>query len=300
MSRTATILLAGLFLLPMTVAAQELDPRAYTQGPIGVNVLVAGYGSTSGDVVFDASSAISDVNADVDMATVGAGRVFGLFGRQSSLTLGVPYAWGDVSGNVGENRQSVSRTGLGDPRLRFGMLLFGGPALERREFATAPRGPVLGASLLVSAPLGEYIADKLINIGTNRWAFKPEIGFTYPAGRWQFDAFAGVWLFENNNNYYGGHRREQDPIGSYQVHVSYTIRPGLWASVDATHYNGGTTALDGVPNPDRQGNTRVGATVSVPFGQGLSLKLSYSEGAVVRVGGDFSSIGLALQYAWFD
>lgn len=165
-------LLLVLALLPLAAPAQELDPRAYVPGPIGVNILAAGYGDTSGDVLFDASSAISDVRADLVLATVLGGRVFGLFGRQSSIVLGVPYAWGDVSGNVGENRQAVSRTGVGDPRLRLATMLYGGPALARSEFAAAPRGLAIGTSLVVVAPLGQYYPDKLINIGSNRWAFK--------------------------------------------------------------------------------------------------------------------------------
>ena len=143
--------------------------------------------------------------------------------------------------------------------------------------------------------------DKLINIGTNRWAFKPEVGFSYPAGHWQFDGYAGVWLFADNTDFYGGHRKSQDPIVSYQAHVSYTIKPGLWAAVDATHYSGGTSSVDGVANSSRQNNLRLGVTVSapVPWVRGLSAKFTYSDGAVVRVGSDFRSVGLAFQYAWY-
>ncbi len=123
---------------------------------------------------------------------------------------------------------------------------------------------------------------------------------TYPIGRWQLDASAGLWLFQDNDDFFGGQYREQDSIGSYQSHVSYTFRPGLWLAADVTYYGGGTSSLDGKRNPDRQSNTRVGATLSVPLMQGLSVKLSYSEGAVVRIGGDFRSIGINFQYAWFD
>ena len=293
-------LLIALAAVPWVARSQELDPRAYVPGPIGVNIVAVGYGNTSGDVVFDANSAISDVKAEVDLATVAGGRFFGLFGRQSSIVLGVPYAWGDVSGNVGESRQSVSRSGVGDPRLRLATMLYGGPALERSEFAAFPRGLAVGTSLLVVLPVGQYYPEKLINIGSNRWAFKPEIGLTYPIGRWQLDAAAGVWLFQDNDDFFGGQYREQDPIGSYQGHVSYTFRPGLWLAGDVTHYTGGTSSLDGVRNSDRQSNTRVGATLSVPLAQGMSLKLAYSEGAVVRVGGDFRSVAITFQYAWFD
>jgi hypothetical protein len=286
--------------LPMFAGAQELDPRAYSASPIGSTFVFAGFSNTSGDVVFDASSVITDVHANVNSATISAGRVFSLAGRQASVALGLPYAWGQIAGNVGEDRRSITRSGLGDPRLRLGLLLWGGEAMDARTFMSRPRNPILGASLVIVAPLGQYMPDKLINIGTNRWAFKPELGFSYPAGRWQFDAYAGLWLFSDNTDFYGGHRKSQDTIASFQGHVSYTIRPGLWAAVDATQYSGGVTSVDGVPNSSRQDNLRLGFTLSapVPRVKGLLLKLTYSDGAVVRVGSDFKSVGLAFQYAW--
>ncbi len=172
--------------------------------------------------------------------------------------------------------------------------------MDAKTFVSRPRNPILGASMVVVVPVGQYMPDKLINIGTNRWAFKPELGFSYPAGHWQFDAYAGVWLFADNTDFYGGHRKSQDPITSLQAHVSYTLRPGLWAAIDATQYSGGVTSVDDVPNSSRQNNLRLGLTLSAPMPRvkGLFLKLTYSDGAVVRVGSDFKSVGLAFQYAW--
>lgn len=285
---------------PVIAAAQELDPRAYSATPVGTNFALLGYANTSGGVVFDDSSAISDVHATVNAATVSAGHAFDLAGRQASIAIGVPYAWADVSGNVGEDRQSISRSGLGDPRLRLGLMLFGGPAMDAKTFASTPRNPILGASVVVAVPVGEYFPDKLINIGTNRWAFKPELGYSYPLGHWQFDAYAGLWLFAGNSDFFGGHRRTQDPIASFQGHLSYTVRPGLWIAVDATHYSGGTVSVDDVQNAPRQSNLRIGVTASIPVTavRGMFVKLSYSDGAVTRVGSDFRAFGLAWQYVW--
>jgi hypothetical protein len=286
--------------IPAIGCSQELDPRAYSASPIGTTFAILGVSDTSGDIVFDASSAITDVHASVNSATFSAGRAFDLAGRQATIAIGLPYAWGDVSGNVGEQRQSITRSGLGDPRLRLGVLLYGGQALDRDAFVKSQRTPILGVSLVVVPPLGQYMPDKLINIGTNRWAFKPEVGYSHPLGHWQFDGYAGMWLFTDNTDFYGGHRRSQDPVMSFQAHVSYTIKPGLWAAVDATQYSGGAASVDGVPNSGRQKNLRLGLTLStpVPGVRGLSAKFTYSDGAVVRVGSDFKSVGLALQYAW--
>lgn len=296
----AVLVLFAALALPELAASQELDPRAYSASPVGTTFVLLGYSNTSGDIVFDASSAITDVHADVDAATFSAGHAFNLAGRQATIAFGVPYAWGDISGSVGEQQRSITRSGLGDPRLRFGVLLYGGQAMDAKTFVSTARNPILGMSLVVVAPLGQYMPDKLINIGTNRWAFKPELGFSYPLAHWQFDAYAGVWLFADNTDFYGGHRKSQDPVASFQAHVSYTIRPGLWAAIDATQYSGGITQLDGVDNSSRQDNLRLGITLStpVPGVRGLSAKLTYSDGAVVRIGSDFTSIGLAFQYAW--
>lgn len=301
MNRSSVLVLfAALFALPLAALGQELDPRAYSASPVGSTFVFMGFSNTSGDVVFDPSSVLSDVHANVNSATFSAGHVFDLAGRQASVALGVPYAWAQVAGNVGEERRSITRSGLGDPRLRLGLMLYGGKAMDRKEFATTPRSPILGVSLVVVPPLGQYMPDKLINIGLNRWAFKPELGYSYPMGHWQFDVYAGAWLFADNNDYFGGHQRSQDPILSFQGHLSYTIRPGLWAAIDATHYGGGTSSVDGASPSARQDNLRVGLTFSapVPAVRGLSVKLAYSDGAVTRLGSDFQSVGLAFQYAW--
>jgi hypothetical protein len=164
--------------------------------------------------------------------------------------------------------------------------------MRRRQTTT------LGASLTVIPPIGQYDSAKLINIGANRWAFKPELGVSYPVGRWYLDGYAGVWLFTDNEEFFGGARREQDPIGALQLHASYTFRPRLWLAVDSTWYAGGQSTVDGVHNDDRQSNTRVGLTVSLPLGDRQSLKLSWSDGATTRIGGDFNTIGVAWQHTW--
>ena len=138
----------------------------------------------------------------------------------------------------------------------------GGPALTPAEFMRRRQTTTLGASLTV------------------------------------MDGYAGVWLFTDNEEFFGGARREQDPIGALQLHASYTFRPRLWLAVDSTWYAGGQSTVDGVHNDDRQSNTRVGLTVSLPLGDRQSLKLSWSDGATTRIGGDFNTIGVAWQHTW--
>jgi hypothetical protein len=205
-----------------------------------------------------------------------------------------------MSGNVGDDRRAITRSGPADPRLRFSWLLAGGPARSRSEFQARTPAPLLGASLVVVPPLGQYDSSRLVNLGANRWAWRPEIGVSFPKGPWQFDLYAGVWLFGTNDDFYGGQRRSQESVASYQAHVSYTFRPGMWIAANGTYYTGGVTTVNGVRGRDLQNNFRAGLTFSMTLTRAHSLKLAFSDGATTRVGGDFRSVALAWQYVWFD
>ena len=282
-----------------TVPAQQLEPRAYAPNPVGVNILGLPYSYQTGAVVTDPSLPVKDVDAKINVATAFYDRTFSLFGRSASALLVIPYAWGKVTGQVGERTASLTRSGQGDMQVRLSTNLLGGPALTPEEFIHAVRGVTLGASLVVSMPTGQYDGTKLINIGSNRWAFKPELGLAYPVGKWTFELYTGVWLYTANDNFYGGNRRTQDPLIALQSHVIYTFLPGLWLALDGTWYSGGQTTVDGVLDLDRQSNTRYGATLAAPVGHGHSFKLAWAKGATTRIGQDFTTIGVTYQYRWF-
>ncbi|HEY4212518.1 MAG TPA: transporter [Steroidobacteraceae bacterium] len=281
-----------------TGRAQELEPRAYSPNPVDVSFLVVGSARSNGGILFDPSLPVDDVEARLNATVLGFGHTFSLFDRSASAGLAVPYVWGTASGNVGEGRRDLRRSGFADLKLRLAINVVGGPALNWQEFAKRVPGPTVGLSLVIEPPTGQYDAARLVNIGTNRWAFKPEIGVSYPVDHWSLEGYAGVWLFTDNTDYLSGMRRKQDPISSLQAHVSYTFRPQLWAAFDATYYSGGRTTVDDVGKGDRQANSRVGVTVSIPAGAHQSLKLSWSDGATTRVGTDFSVYALAWQYTW--
>lgn len=280
--------------------SQDLEPRAYSPNPVGANFVVLGVGHSSGDVLVDPSLPLTDVNARITPVLAGYGRTFGWFGRSASIAFVAPYVAADVSGSIGEDRRETQRHGFGDPRLRLAMNIIGGEALTPAQFAARQPRPSLGASVVLVPPLGQYDSKKLVNLGSNRWSFKPELGFSQPVGRWYLEMYAGVWMFADNDAFFGGTRREQDAIHTLQAHVSYTVRPRLWFAADATHYRGGQSSIDGESKRDTQSNTRVGITVSVPMGTRQSLKFSWSDGVATRVGGDFTSYAIAWQYAWID
>ena len=304
MKRNALLAALGLSLgaaLGPPAAAQELEPRAYSPSPVGLNFALSAYTYSSGGVVFDPSLPVTDVTAHIHSFVVGYGRTFGLFGRQGLVTVGVPYAFGDMEGNVSQVATRITRSGLADLRTKFSVNLYGNPAQTPKEFAQSRHDSILvGMSLTIAAPTGQYDSARLINLGTNRWAFKPELGVSFPWKGFNFDAYAGVVFFTQNPDFYpGGLPRQQDPLGTVQLHVSYTFRPGLWFAVDGTWYGGGASSVNGGPKSSRLSNTRIGGTLSLPLSRNQSVKLAYSRGASVRVGSDFDSVGASWQIRWF-
>lgn len=297
------VLLASIFgflLQAGTTYAQELEPRTYSASPIGTNFIDVGYTRLSGDVLTDPSLPVTNVQAQINTYSLAYVRSFGLAGHSASLGIGLPYVDGSLSGNVIDAPTQINRYGMGDMRLRFGFNIIGSPALTPQEFANRTPTASLGVSLTISAPTGQYTSSQLVNIGTNRWSIKPEIGISKPIGNWFLEASAGAYFFTTNDNFYGGKVRNQDPLATVQLHGGYTIRPGLWIAADIGYVDGGNTTVNGTSKQDRQSNGRYGLTCSAPIARGWSAKLALSNGLVTRVGGDYKSITLAVQYRWFS
>jgi hypothetical protein len=291
----------GLSLLTASVAhAQELEPRAYSPSPLGTTFVMTGFGRSEGGILLDPSLDVDNVRADLWIATPGFGYTFGLAGRQARLLAIFPIAWGRVAGDVGLQPQHQDLAGLADPRIKLSVGLAGAPALTLEEFAKAPRRLALGASVTVMPPLGQYDSRQLVNLGYHRWGFKPEMGFSYPTGRWTIDGSAGVWLYTTNESYYPGNaQREQNPVVALQGHVSYALPHRAWLAVNGTWFAGGETRVDRALNPDEQRNTRLGATLSIPIARQQSLKFIYSTGTTTRRGSDFDTFSVTWQLVTF-
>jgi hypothetical protein len=296
---TPSLLLALIAAFRPAASAQDMEARSYSPAPVGTNVAIMLYSYQTGDVLLDPTLPLRDVQVKINSAVVGYGRTFNLAGRQATASLAVPYVWGRVSGTVFEQQQQVTRSGLGDLRVRLSMNLIGSPALSPKEFAARKPSTILGTSLSVVVPTGQYDPRRLVNLGSNRLAFKPELGLSHPVGPWTLELIGGVWLFADNKEFFGGNaRRDQKPLTSLQAHVVYTLRPRMWLAGNATYYTGGRTIVDDTVNADRQGNSRVGATFSFPVGQSHSVKVAYARGLTARIGGDLSTISVGWQYIW--
>ena len=230
---------------------------------------------------------IKDANAKANTFSIAYDRIFDFGGQSGSVAIVVPYAVLSASGDVVGTQRSVTRRGLADVLFRVSANLYGAPALSFDEYRAYRQDAIVGASLYVTAPTGQYDGSKLVNIGTHRWSFKSELGVSKALGSWTFEAAAGATFFTTNDDFFGGHQRKQDPLYSVQAHAIYNFDPKLWIAVDATYYAGGSTTLDGVHDDDRQSNSRYGATLSYAFGPRDSIKAYVSSGATARIGSNF-------------
>ena len=295
--RTVALPAALLLLTARAVLAQELEPRAYSPAPIGTTFVLGGFGRSEGPILLDPSLDVDHVQGDLWIATTGIGHVFSLAGRQARALAVVPIARGAISGDVRGQAERQDLFGLTDPRLKLSIGLRGAPALTLTEFSRARRrAVVVGASVTVMPPWGQYESTQLVNLGYNRWAVKPEVGVSRQAGRWTFEGYAGVWFFRTNGAYYPGDaRKRQDPVGAWQTHVAYALPGRTWVAFNGTWFGGGETRVDNVKSSDLQRNSRLGATVSVPIGSRQSVKFVYSTGATTRRGSDFNTFNVTWQ-----
>jgi Putative MetA-pathway of phenol degradation len=284
----------------LLACAQQMDPRSYSNVPIAQNFLLAGFAHSQGGVLVDPSLPIDNVSAKIETALVGYVRTLDLWGQSGTIGLVVPYASVYATGQVGSDSGSVTRAGFGDPALRITANLYGAPALSLEEFPSYKQDLIVGASLLVTAPFGQYDSSKIVNVGTNRWTVKPELGVSQAFGRWTLEGAAGVTFFTDNDEYLGDKTRSQDPLYAVQGHVIYNFSRRLWAALDATYYIGGRSSINGGDRNDLQQNSRFGATASWLLNSTNSLKFYFSSGANSRAGTDFQTIGIAWQYRWAD
>lgn len=300
-ARVSIVVLAGIFMCaPFGARAQEMEPRSYSAAPINTNFLIGSYQRITGDVALDPSLPIANVKAAINGDVLAYGHTFDLFGQTGSAAMIVPFFRGDLSGDVGAESRQITRRGLGDVAFRFSENLIGSPALTPEEFARRSPTTTLGVSLAVVTPTGDYDSERLINISSHRWAFKPEIGGSQPFGNWFVEGSAGLWIYTPNTNFYGGHLRGQDPLWTFQAHAGYNFGPNFWLAVDLNQYLGGRTSVDGVVGDNFQSVARYGLTASIPLGNGFSAKASWGSWLTARNGGTFDTIGVTLQYRWFD
>ena len=287
-------------LVASPIRAQELEPRLYQNVPVGLNAVLIGYGFSTGNVLFDSSLPVEDGQADVHTVFAGYLRTLDFFGRSGKVDVVLPFSDADFQGLLDGEFRTRTPTGFADPRLRLAVNLTGSPPLSGQEFAKYRQETIVGASLQVIVPLGQYDSTKLINLGSNRWSFRPEVAVSQRFRRWFFEVAGGAWLFTTNDNFFGGQTLEQNPLAYLKGDIIYNFPflRGLWLSFNAGLANGGETTVDGVFKANLQRNTRLGSTLNIPLTRQNSLKVVYMSGLTTRLGSDFDSITLVHQFTW--
>jgi len=278
--------------------AQDIEPRAYSNAPVGVNFIVAGVAYSHGGLSLDPSLPVTDARLESSAAVLAYARVLDLWGVSGKFDAIVPYA--SLSGTAVYAGQPVERSihGAANPLFRISANLVGAPALTLQEFAAYRQDLIVGVSLQVGVPLSQYDPTRLLNIGTNRWSAKPEVGVSKAIGSWTIEGQAAVTFYGDNTDFFGGSTRTQDPLYALQGHAIHSFRSGIWASLDLTYFAGGRSTIDGVAKNDLQQNWRVGATLAIPVDRRNSIKLAASSGVSARTGNNFDLLAVAWQYRW--
>ncbi len=285
---------------------QDLAPRAYVITPLSWNSVTLTYIYNTGSLQFDGAVPITGATANISTPIVSYYHSLNFFGRSANVLASLPYGVGNFQGHALGAEKHAYRSGLLDSFYRFSVNLKGGPALPAQEFQKWHQKILIGASLKVVAPTGQYDPTKLINWGNNRWAFKTEIGYSQRWGHWVVDAYAAGWFFTTNQEFFshnqyfpGTQTQSESPVAAFEGHLSYDFKPRLWVSFDANFWHGGETSLNGVTNiATQQKDSRIGATASIPITKHQSLKVSYNNGAYINYGGNYQSISVAWQYYW--
>lgn len=287
-------------------SGQGLSPRAYVITPIHSNAVTFTYSLQDGNVVFDQTLPLTNSKGRIGTESMSYFHTFSFFGRSANINVFLPYAIGHFQAEVSGTELKLYRSGLAPVSLRVSVNLRGAPAMTINDFRKWQQKTLIGASLAVSTPTGQYDPARLVNIGENRWSFKPEVGLSRRWDHWILDAYSAVWFFTPNDNFYskapgsvGPNRQTEKPMGATEAHLSYDIRPRFWASIDVNYWYGGETSLNGTPTPTTlQANSRLGGTAAIPVSRHQSIKFSYSTGTYVRFGGDFQTVSVAWQYSW--
>lgn len=293
-------LLTGLaILIAGQISAQDLEARSYAVVPKGLHAAALSYTFSKGDVVADATSPVK--NLDITTSVIGLGYVqtFSMFNKLTRLAVSLPYGFLDGKAKVYGSDTSGTRAGFLDGRIKFGLNLLGSPVLTPQEFRRFEERTVLGVSVVISVPVGQYYPSKLINLGTNRWGFKPEVGFSHREGRLYFEMYTGVWFFTENNEYFKSTTLTQNPLFAFQAHVDYIFKSNIWIALNGGFAVGGQTSLSGVQRSDDQQNWRLGSTFSMPINIHQSIKFMVNTGVATRAGQNYTALTLVYQYTWF-
>lgn len=295
------IALSSFFILGSSnMNAQELEPRALTNIPVGMNFAVLGYAYANGNILLDPSLPLEDLEANLHTVVGAYLRSINLFGLSGKVDVVVPYATGDWTGIYTGIDTATSRNGFGDVKVRLSFNFLGAPSLKVSEFGGYKPEKISGFSLQITAPTGQYYSDRLINLGSNRWVFKPQWGFSRNYSKWILESYLSVWLFTKNNDFLDGNKVSQNPFYAAKIHGIRKFNNRSWLALDAGYGIGGITYVNNELRDSRISTFRFGATYAVPIGRLHTIRLSAISAVRLEKGPDFTALTLSYQYRWIN
>lgn len=290
---------ASLLLFSRFAMAQELEPRRWSHLPVGANFAGFGYSYTDTDIFLDPALQIENATGEIHTSIFSFVRVLDVFGKSGRIDLLVPYSIGRWEGLLEGQPASTRRSGFNDPRFRFAVNLLGSPAQRGAEFRQFKVNTIVGVGVEITAPLGEYQEDKLINLGGNRWIIRPHVGVVHNWDRWAAEGTASAWFYTDNDDFFGDTTLENDLLFSFQGHLIYTFRPGLWASLSAAYGGGAGSTINGVDARDRTAKLLLAASFGFPISRRQGFKIAYMHGETTKdTGNDYDRIILAYSMMW--
>ena len=272
-----TYLFCLVLLMNSTLFAQDLEPRRWTPLPAGTSIIGVHYGNISGDIGFDPVLKIEDAEVDRDLVIVSYTHFFSVAGE--SLRFDILLPWHNVKwdGLLNGEPADAQRTDIGDPRFRLSATLFDSSTQssetsdDSKEIGTT----VVGAAISVTVPWGEYYDEKLLNIGTNRYTIRPQIGVVHTRGPWSYELTGSIFFFTDNDRFYNGNKLEQDHFYAVQTHIIRVFSPGVWGSVSAGYGKGSQTTVNGRENDDKRDGFITALSFGLPIAANQGLKFSY-------------------------
>jgi hypothetical protein len=272
-------LLSLLLILSSLCLAEELEPRRWSHLPINTSFAGSAYAYTNADIGFDPVLKIEDTDMKLQTWAAKYIRSFSLFNKTARIDVLQAYQTGKWSGRLDGVPTTVKRSGWSDTLLRFAVNLYGAPPLQEREYAAyraaQKNETIIGAGLSIQFPTGDYMNDKLINLGTNRFTFRPQFGVVHTRGKWSAEATGTVALHTDNTDFFNGKKLEQEPLYTINGHLIYTFLPGAWASASAGYDYGQTSTVDGVEKDDRKQNLAWALSCGFSINRYLAFKVAY-------------------------
>lgn len=286
--RALLVLLLGTILLIATehLGAQEIEARAYSNAPTGINFVTGG--------IAQAKSGSYTLTTEAVNLT----RIVDVFGQSGRISLLLPYAQLSGTGTLGQQNINASAEGLSDPVVKISANLYGAPALSLEEFKNYQQDLIIGTSLAASIPWGKYNSEQMLNVGANRSLIQPAIGASQAIGPWRLELAGMATIYTSNTSFLGSNTLSQNPMYSSEAHVIYYFQNTSYFSADTTYLTGGQKYVNGAPIAGSQENWRFGSTFSYPVNKHNSIRLTGSKGVYSNSNTDYTALGVSWQYRW--